>query len=122
MTGDRYVATLRRLETLFEAAYPINQNRPSGRVSSHWAAMLATAILFWRAPAARHLGQRSSRYRSGDVTRGDAYLETVRALTSRSSGICLEQFDQVTGAQTSAKHLTWSYAAFLTAVAARRSL
>jgi glucoamylase len=30
-----------------------------------------------------------------------------------------EQFDCTTGAQTSAKHLTWSYAAFITAVASR---
>ena len=31
-----------------------------------------------------------------------------------------EQFDQRTGAQTSARHLAWSYAAFITCVAARR--
>ncbi len=32
-----------------------------------------------------------------------------------------EQFDQRTGAQTSAKHLAWSYAAFISCVAARRA-
>jgi glucoamylase len=32
-----------------------------------------------------------------------------------------EQFDQRTGEQTSAKHLAWSYAAFISCVAARRA-
>jgi glucoamylase len=31
-----------------------------------------------------------------------------------------EQFDQRTGEQTSAKHLAWSYAAFISCAAARR--
>ena len=34
-------------------------------------------------------------------------------------GALSEQFDQVTGAQTSARHLAWSYAALITTVAAR---
>jgi len=33
-----------------------------------------------------------------------------------------EQFDQKTGAQTSAKHLAWSYAAFISCLAARRAV
>ena len=53
------------------------------------------------------------------MERGDAYLETVRAFTPESGDLS-EQFDQTSGAQTSARHLAWSYAAFLTAVAARR--
>ena len=36
-----------------------------------------------------------------------------------SDGALSEQFDRTTGAQTSAKHLTWSYAAFITAAASR---
>jgi glucoamylase len=55
------------------------------------------------------------------IQRGDAFLETVRAFTP-PSGDMSEQFDQNTGAQTSAKHLAWSYAAFISCVAARRSL
>jgi len=35
------------------------------------------------------------------------------------SGELSEQFDQVTGAQTSAKTLAWSHAAFITAFACR---
>ncbi len=62
--------------------------------------------------------------RSGPTTshswlrRGDAFLETVRSFTP-PGGDLSEQFDQKSGAQTSARHLTWSYAAFITAAAAR---
>ncbi len=52
------------------------------------------------------------------VRRGDAFLETVRAFTP-ASGDLSEQFDQKSGAPSSARHLTWSYAAFITATAAR---
>jgi glucoamylase len=61
--------------------------------------------------------------RSGErahwAAHGDAFLETVRAFTP-PSGDLSEQFDQRTGEQTSAKHLAWSYAALISAVAARR--
>ena len=53
--------------------------------------------------------------------RGDAYLETVRAYTP-PSGDMSEQFDQRTGVQTSARHLAWSYACFISCVAARRGV
>lgn len=51
--------------------------------------------------------------------RGDAFLTTVQAFTP-ADGALSEQFDRATGAQTSAKHLGWSYAGFITAVQARR--
>ncbi len=54
------------------------------------------------------------------VQEGDAYLETVRAYTP-ASGELSEQFDRRTGAQTSAKHLAWSYAALISCVSARRA-
>ncbi len=66
------------------------------------------------------LGAAEFCYRSGERARGDAYLETVRAFTP-DSGDLSEQFDQTNGVQTSARHLAWSYAAFLTAVAARQA-
>lgn len=53
--------------------------------------------------------------------RGDAFLATVRAFTP-ADGALSEQFDRETGAQTSAKHLGWSYAGFVTAVRARREI
>ena len=52
------------------------------------------------------------------VQRGDAIMRTVRAFTP-ATGDLSEQFDRNTGAETSAKHLTWSYAAFITAAASR---
>jgi glucoamylase len=51
--------------------------------------------------------------------RGDIFMRTVQAFTS-PGGDLSEQFDRTTGAQTSAKHLAWSYAAFITAAASRR--
>jgi glucoamylase len=53
------------------------------------------------------------------IERGDSFMRTVQAYMPLS-GELSEQFDRVTGAQTSAKHLAWSYAAFLTAAANRR--
>ncbi len=51
--------------------------------------------------------------------RGERFMRTVQAYTP-SSGDLSEQFDRATGAQTSAKRLAWSYAAFITAAASRR--
>jgi len=53
------------------------------------------------------------------IVRGDSFMRTVQAYTP-ASGDLSEQFDRTAGAQTSAKHLAWSYAAFLTAAASRR--
>lgn len=55
------------------------------------------------------------------LARGDAFLATVQAYTP-SDGALSEQIDRVTGAQSSAKHLGWSYAGFITAVQARRRI
>jgi glucoamylase len=52
------------------------------------------------------------------LERGDAFMRTVRAFTP-ASGELSEQFDRSSGAQTSAKQLSWSYAAFITAAASR---
>jgi glucoamylase len=51
--------------------------------------------------------------------RGDHFMRTVQAYTPQSGDLS-EQFDRTTGAQISAKHLAWSYAAFITAAASRR--
>ncbi|WP_152428290.1 glycoside hydrolase family 15 protein [Methyloferula stellata] len=53
------------------------------------------------------------------MDRGDRFMDVVRAHTP-ASGELSEQFDQTSGAQTSAKNLTWSYAAFITAFASRK--
>ena len=64
---------------------------------------------------------RGSDARAKWIAHGDAFLETVRAFTP-ASGDLSEQFDQRTGEQTSAKHLAWSYAAFISCVTARRAV
>jgi glucoamylase len=124
----RMQATLARLEALFAAAYPINQDRPPGRGpamgryagdvyysgGAYYFSTLGAAEFCYRAAA----GSDSA----GDwVRRGDAYLATVRAFTPES-GDMSEQFDRRSGQQTSAKHLAWSYAAFISCVAARRAV
>jgi glucoamylase len=123
----RMHATLERLEALFEAEYPINRNRAPhlgpalGRYAgdvyysggAYYFATLAAAEFCFRAASARG--------RDPYLQRGDAYLETVRAYTPES-GALSEQFDRTTGTQTSARHLAWSYAAFITCIAARRAV
>jgi len=53
------------------------------------------------------------------IARGDAVMRTVRAYTPED-GALSEQFDPTTGAPSSARHLSWSYAAFITAAASRQ--
>ena len=122
----RVHATLGVLDSIFEADYPINHGRPAARGpalgryradryysgGAYYFSTLAAAELCYR--AARGGG------REALLARGDRYLETVRAFTPES-GDMSEQFDQRTGEQTSAKHLAWSYAAFISCAAARRA-
>lgn len=62
----------------------------------------------------------AARLHAALIARGDAYLDTVRRFTP-ADGMLAEQFDQNTGAPSSARHLAWSYAAFISAAAARRA-
>jgi glucoamylase len=124
----RMHATLGRLEALFSDAYPINHNRDArrgpamGRYANdvyysggaYYFATLGAAEFCFRA-AAGGSGSRAW------IERGDAYLETVRAFTP-AGGELSEQFDKSTGVQTSARHLAWSYAAFISCVTARRQV
>jgi GH15 family glucan-1,4-alpha-glucosidase len=127
----RMQATLARLESLFDAEYPINHGRPALRApamgrykgdvyysgGAYYFSTLAAAEFCFRAAVTPHGSQKGldSSFRD----RGDAFLETVRAFTP-PSGDMSEQFDQKTGAQSSARHLAWSYAAFISCVASRR--
>ncbi|HMF05574.1 MAG TPA: glycoside hydrolase family 15 protein [Methylocella sp.] len=54
------------------------------------------------------------------LERGDQFMATVEAFTP-ACGELSEQFDQNTGAQTSAKSLTWSHAAFISAATRRNA-
>jgi glucoamylase len=124
----RMHATLARLEALFDADYPINRHRPPSRApamgryagdvyysgGAYYFSTLAAAEFCFRAAAGADGAQPL-------IEHGDAFLETVRSFTP-PSGDLSEQFDQRTGTQTSARHLAWSYAAFISCVGARRAL
>jgi glucoamylase len=122
----RQQATLDRLDALFDAQYPINRDRPAGRgpALGRYAGdtYFSGGAFYFSTLGAAEFCFRAARH--GDapawLRRGDAYLETVRAFTP-ADGALSEQFDQRTGAQTSARHLAWSYAAFISCVAARRA-
>ena len=124
----RMHATLQRLEALFDSAYPINQGRPAerapamGRYSGD-VYFSGGAYYFSTLGAAEfcYLAAAHSVLVPDWVRKGDAFLETVRQYTPEN-GELSEQFDQRTGAQTSAKHLAWSYAAFISCLAARRAV
>jgi glucoamylase len=120
-------ATLQRLESLFDAAYAINQIRPAYRApamgryagdiyfsgGAYYFSTLGAAEFCFLAAAHSEA--------SAWIAKGDAFLQTVRAYTPEN-GELSEQFDQRTGAQTSARHLAWSYAAFISCMAARRAV
>ena len=109
-------ATRAKLDELFGGIYPINRLR----TAPAWGRYASDSYYGGGAWYATTLGAAEFCYRGGEFARGDAYLETVRAFTPESGDLS-EQFDRASGAQTSARHLAWSYAAFLTAVAARRA-
>lgn len=122
----RMQATLAALETLFDTAYPINRARPPqtgpamGRYDgdvyysggAYFFSTLGAAEFCFRAAV-------GSADAAAWIARGDAYLATVRRYTG-ADGDLSEQFDQRSGEQTSARHLAWSYAAFISCIAARR--
>jgi glucoamylase len=114
----RMQATLARLDALFNADYAINRGRPADRgpAMGRYAGdkyFSGGAYYFSTLAAAEFC------YRAGLIARGDAYLRTVQAYTPLNGDLS-EQFDQNTGQPNSARQLAWSYAAFITCVAARR--
>jgi glucoamylase len=128
----RMHSTLERLESLFDTAYPINHQRPKERGpamgrylgdvyysgGAYYFSTLGASEFCFLAAAAHAPGCDERRKW---VERGDGFLETTRTFTP-ASGDLSEQFDQRTGEQTSAKHLAWSYAAFISCVTARRAV
>jgi glucoamylase len=127
LRDPRMHSTLKALERLFIDEYPINQDLPSARAPAMGrytgdVYYSGGAYYFSTLGAAEFCFQVARRHREGHAwfARGDAYLETVRIYTP-DNGDLSEQFDRKTGAQSSAKQLAWSYAAFITCVAARRA-
>lgn len=123
----RVHATLEHLAQLFDGLYALNRQRPAGRAPAlgryaadryfggnpWYVTTLAAAELCYRAAAGAHAGS-AREHRD----RGDAWLQTVRACTP-ADGSLSEQFDRSSGEPRSARHLAWSYAAFITCAAAR---
>jgi glucoamylase len=107
--GPWYLATLGAAEFYFRLAQAFGGGTTlaSTPENSHFRRRLGAE----GAPDTRELARLA-------LARGDAIMRTVRAFTPES-GELSEQFDQTTGVQTSARHLSWSYAAFITAAAQR---
>jgi glucoamylase len=115
---SRLIATLDRLAVLFGDSYAINREHRRGPAMGRYAGdhyYSGGAYYF------STLGAAEFCYRAGDRIRGDAFLETVRRFAPEN-GLMSEQFDQTTGAQTSARDLAWSHAAFLSCVHAREAM
>ena len=106
-----YLATLAAAEFYFRLAIALKSG----------AAMPATSEneRFRRRLIAADGARGNSDFAAAALERGDTFMRTVQAYTP-ASGDLSEQFDRTTGAQISAKHLAWSYAAFITAAASRR--
>jgi len=136
VSDGKTLATLARLEDLFASLYKINKEAPANRApamgryandryysgGAYYFSTLGAAEFYYRAAAARcaepshdedHAISFDALFR-----RGDMFMATVAAFTPESGDLS-EQFDQVTGAQTSAKNLAWSHAAFISACASR---
>lgn len=123
----RMQRTLTRLEALFSSLYAINRNRAAGPAMGRYEGDVyhSGGAYYFSTLAASEFCFRVAAAGNDDAHRwrlhGDAFLETVREFTP-DDGALSEQFDQNTGEQTSARHLTWSYAAFVTCIAARREV
>jgi glucoamylase len=113
----RLQKTQHAIEVLFARIFPINRGRAAPALGrsrgdryfgggAWYPTTLAAAGLCYR--RALH----AARVDAAMVARGDAFLATVRDLTP-ADGALSEQVDRATGVQTSARHLTWSYAAFI---------
>ena len=108
--GAWYLATLAAAEFYFRLAHLLRSG----------ASLVSVAA---NAKFRQRLGASGAARQGGDparlaIERGDAIMRTVQAFTPESGDLS-EQFDQTTGVQTSAKHLSWSYAALITAAASR---
>jgi glucoamylase len=118
--------TQHAIEALFAEEFSLNRSRFAGRApalgryradryfggGAWYPTTLANAALYYRRACL------ASADRAMLIRRGDDVMATVRDLTP-ADGTLSEQVDRTTGQQTSARHLTWSYAAFIDAARLR---
>jgi glucoamylase len=122
----RVLATLRKLESLFAADYAINRAIGRGLAfgrykgdtyvsgGAYFLATFGAAELYYRLAASGGAMEPAAA-----LAAGDAILARARDFVP-ASGELAEQFDQASGQPASARNLSWSYAAFVTAWLARR--
>jgi len=113
-------------QAMFRDIYAINEGRSSGIMfgrykgdtyisgGAWYISTFAAAEYHYRLAAAVGIE------RDEHIASGDAILARVREFIP-ASGDLSEQFDQTTGQPTSAENLTWSYAGFISAWAAREA-
>ncbi len=106
-----YLATLAAAEFYFKLAFALLSGAKMAATSENER--------FRRRLIAADGARESADFAAAAFEYGDTFMRTVKAFTP-PSGDLSEQFDRTTGEQTSAKHLAWSYAAFITAAASRR--
>jgi glucoamylase len=120
----RVAKTLEVLENLFAADYALNREAGAGLALGRYkddVYFSGGAYFFCTFGAAEFYYKLAAA--TGDaapIAKGDAIFAMARR-SIPASGEISEQFDQTTGAQTSAKSLTWSYASFLTCWQARKA-
>lgn len=126
LADPRSAATFARLEAMFADDYALNRGSPApfafGRFrgdvyysgGAYYFSSFGAAEFCYRQAVSGAAAPRAA------LARGDAIMDALRRFVP-ADGALSEQFDQTTGAQVSAKNLTWSYAAFLTALEARKA-
>ena len=108
--------TFAALEDLFAREFPINRGRGAPALGrSRNDRYFGGGAWYVTTLAAASLC-----YRRGMIARGDAFMTTIRGFTP-ADGRLAEQFDRTTGIPASARDLTWSYAAFISAARTRRA-
>lgn len=116
------------IDALFAREFPINrahtvgpalgrsrQDRYFGGGAWYPITLSAAGLCYRRARRREH----EEELRQDLISRGDAYLATLRDFTP-ADGALSEQIDRTTGMQNSARHLTWSYAAFISTARERK--
>jgi glucoamylase len=120
----RVASTLEALEDVFAADYALNREAGAGLALGRYrndVYFSGGAYFFCTFGAAEFYYKRAVAIpEPGLIEKGDAIFAMARK-SIPASGEISEQFDQTTGAQTSAKSLTWSYASFLTCWQARKA-
>lgn len=128
IVDGRLDKTQAAIDVLFQTEFPINRTRTMGPAlgrsrqdryfggGAWYPTTLAAAGLCYRRAWRQ---ERKSHHNRDLIARGDAYLASLKDFTP-TDGALSEQIDRSTGAQTSARHLTWSYAAFISTARERR--